>query len=237
MKKRPWTFTLFPIYSLVLICLIVIAFAGSSAISVFTETAPISQRKAVIIDAGHGYPDGGATSCTGILESDINLEISLRLEDLMHLLGIKTFMIRTTSESVFTEGDSIGAKKISDLKNRVSFVDRSKDPLLISIHQNYFSDGRYRGAQVFYGRGEGSRELATLLQNTFVSTVNPGSRRGVKKASGVYLMDNVDCTAVLIECGFLSNPEEESLLRTDSYQKKLCSVIAANVSYYLSQKN
>ena len=98
----------------------------------------------------------------------------------------------------------------------------------------YFTDSRYSGAQVFYAGTEGSAQLAKLLQERLVSTLNPGSNRKCKKSDGVYLMEHIDCTGVLIECGFLSNAEEEAKLSCSTYQKKLCCVIAATVSQYLS---
>ena len=196
---------------------------------------PVEHGNTVIIDAGHGGVDGGATSCTGKLESAFNLEIALRLNDLMQLLGMHTAMIRTTDISVYTQGETIAAKKVSDLKERVKIVNETENALLVSIHQNTFSDGRYGGAQVFYGtKGEG-QQLAEQLQNAFCATVNPGSNRRCKKAEGIYLMEHIDTTGVLIECGFLSNAEEEAKLRSADYQKKLCCVIASTVSNHLDR--
>ena len=189
----------------------------------------------IVIDPGHGGIDGGATSCTGVLESHLNLEISRRLNDLFHLLGYQTLMIRTTDCSIHTQGETIAAKKVSDLRQRVKLVNEQENALLISIHQNTFSDSRYSGTQVFYGpEGEG-QILAELLQNAFVSTINPGSNRKAKQADGVYLMQHIDCTGVLVECGFLSNPGEESMLRQKDYQQKICCVIAASVAEFLTK--
>ena len=222
-------------YALVLTLFLLSGLGGSRAITVLSENAPISVKRCVVIDPGHGGVDGGATSCTGKLESAFNLEISLRLNDLMHLLGIQTKMIRTADCSVYTEGNTIAAKKVSDLKQRVRMIEGSSDPLLISIHQNYYGDGRYSGAQVFYAPTEGSRELADCLQNAFIKTVNPTSHRNIKKADGIYLMQHISCPGVLIECGFLSNHQEEAKLRDGEYQKKLCAVIASQTAAYLSR--
>lgn len=207
---------------------------GSRAITVISENMPVERQHCIIIDAGHGGEDGGATSCTGKLESSFNLEISLRLNDLLHLLGYDTAMIRTSDVSIYTKGETIAQKKVSDLKERVRIVNEAEDPLLLSIHQNNFTDGKYSGAQVFYAETEGSEVLARNLQDAFVSTLNPGSNRKCKKIDGVYLMEHINCTGVLIECGFLSNAGEEARLRTAEYQKKLCCVIAATVSSFLS---
>ena len=216
------------------LAMILCAYWGSEAVTVLSENAAVTDRKLVIIDAGHGGEDGGATSCSGVLESQINLEIALRLEDLLHLLGIKTLMIRRTDISVYTNGSTIASKKVSDLKERVRIVNTSENALLLSIHQNYFSDSQYSGAQVFYAGTEGSQELAEALQSAFVTALNLGSKREVKKAQSVYLMQNINKTGVLIECGFLSNPEEEAALRSEGYQHKLICVISSVCSNYLT---
>lgn len=222
------------IYLLVLAFVPVFTLWGSRAVTVLSEQRPIDREVCVIIDAGHGGVDGGAISCSGVLESKINLEISLRLEDLLHLLGIRTQMIRTDDRSVYTEGNSIAAKKVSDLKERVRIVNDTENAVLISIHQNTFPDSRYSGAQVFYGKGQGSQELAKSMQSSFVSVLNPGSNRKCKKGSSIYLLENVKCTAILVECGFLSHPAEEARLRDQVYQQQICSVIATTLSTFLS---
>ncbi len=234
MKKCKQIRQLIFIYLIVLSCFMLIGIAGNRAVTVFTEQSPLPNRKTVIIDAGHGGVDGGTTSCTGVPESQLNLEIALRLDDLMHLLGIHTKTIRTTDISVYTEGGSIAAKKVSDLKERVRVVNQTADSLLVSIHQNYFSDSRYDGPQVFYNKAQGSDLLAKHLQNSLNTALNPDGRRTSKPAEGIYLMQHANCTSVLIECGFLSNTEEEAKLRTPDYQKKLCCCIAATISEYLA---
>jgi len=183
----------------------------------------------LVIDPGHGGVDGGATSCTGKLESAYNLQISLRLRDLFHLLGYRTRMIRTTDTSIYTTGETIAVQKMSDLKERVRIANERENNVLISVHQNYFADSKYSGAQVFYPDTTGSKELAEALQTALVTALNPGSNRKCKKSSGIYLMEHIQCTGVLIECGFLSNPSEEAKLSDAAYQQKLCCVIAATV--------
>lgn len=222
-------------YILVVGIFLTATYWGSEATSVIAQKIPMERKHTIIIDAGHGGVDGGATSCTGKLESAFNLEIALRLNDLMHLLGLHTKMVRTSDISVYTQGQSIAEKKVSDLKNRVKLVNETENALLLSIHQNTFSDGRYSGAQVFYApKGEGQL-LAEQLQNAFVQTLNPGSNRRCKRADGVYLMEHIEKTGILIECGFLSNAEEEAKLRSDTYQKSLCCVIAAAVCNFLDR--
>ncbi len=232
MKKFRY-FQLLPTYCLLLAAFLVISVIGSKTVNVISANAPIENRKTVVIDAGHGGVDGGAVSCTGVLESNLNLEIALRLNDLMHLLGINTLMIRTTDCSVYTNGETIAQKKVSDLKERVRVTNNVPNGLLVSIHQNLFTDSKYSGAQVFFAPTSGSKEMAESLQAELVKNLNPGSRRQAKKADSVYLMQHITCPGILVECGFISNPQEEYMLRSDGYQKKLCCVIAGAVSMHL----
>lgn len=207
----------------------VLADRGADSYAVFKENENAS---CVVIDAGHGGVDGGAVSCTGAYESQINLEIALRLNDLLQLLGYQTHMIRTEDVSVYTRGSTIAEKKVSDLKERVRIINSVNNPIVVSIHQNYYSDGRYSGAQVFHAtKGE---KLAELLQSLFISTVNSGSNRKSKQAKGVYLMERIECEGILVECGFLSNRAEEYNLRNGDYQKKICCIIASALSMYIN---
>lgn len=237
MGKQKEFFGYILIYLLVFTVLLGFAGGISRSVTVVGEALAEGERHTVVIDPGHGGEDGGATSCTGVLESGINLEIALRLDVLLRFLGWDTQMIRTTDRAVYTQGDTIAAKKVSDLKQRVKIVNEARNPLLVSIHQNQFSDSRYSGAQVFAAGDMKSRELAEKLQTAFVETVNKGSNRKSKVSSGVYLMEHIRCTGILVECGFLSNPEEEARLRDGAYQKKLCCVIAAAVSNDLSAES
>ncbi len=207
---------------------------GEKAISVLKEQIPVERAHTFIIDAGHGGEDGGATSCTGRLESEYNLDIALRLDDLMQLLGYRTVMIRKTDTAIYRKGETIAQKKVEDLKERVRISNESPGNILISIHQNFFSQGQYSGAQVFYADNEDSKQLADLLQQNLVSVLNPGSKRKTKPGKGIYLLEKRTGCGVLVECGFLSNPKEEALLRQAEYQKKLVCVIAASAASNLS---
>lgn len=224
------TLRTFSFYFLVIGLFLFGTFLGNRTVAVISENTPVHRNRCFVIDAGHGGEDGGAYSCTGRSESDYNLEIAIRLDDLMHLLGMDTLMIRKKDISVYTAGETISQKKISDLKERVRLVNRTENGILLSIHQNQFSDERYSGAQVFYGKQQDSQELAKTLQEKMIDNLNPGSHRQIKQGSGIYLLEKIQQPGVLIECGFLSNPQEEQLLRTPEYQKKLCCVIAASVS-------
>lgn len=216
--------------------LLAVIFLGSRAVQVISESAPIDRMGCIIIDPGHGGEDGGAISCTGKPESEFNLQIALRLNDLFHLMGYETKMIRTTDTAIYTTGESLSQKKISDLKERVRIVNETENSLLISIHQNTFPDSRYSGAQVFHNGIPESEQLAKALQSALVQELAPGSNRKAKQSKGVYLMERIRGVGVLVECGFLSNPEEEYKLGQADYQKKLCCVLAAETAKFLKEK-
>ena len=229
---KRWNYYLFCVSTMVLMLLC--AYWGSRVVTVISEELPFVRKHCIVIDPGHGGEDGGAVSCTGRMESEYNLAISRRLDDLLHLLGYRTRMTRTSDVSIYTTGSTLAQKKVSDLKERVRIVNETGNALLVSIHQNQFSDSRYSGAQVFYAKTAGSKYLGQKLQAELVAALNPGSNRKSKPVSGVYLLENIPCAGVLVECGFLSNPQEEAMLRNTDYQKKLCCVLAATLHQYLS---
>ena len=229
---KRWNYYLFCVSTMVLMLLC--AYWGSRVVTVISEELPFVRKHCIVIDPGHGGEDGGAVSCTGRMESEYNLAISRRLDDLLHLLGYRTRMTRTSDVSIYTTGSTLAQKKVSDLKERVRIVNETGNALLVSIHQNQFSDSRYSGAQVFYAKTAGSKDLGQKLQAELVAALNPGSNRKSKPVSGVYLLENIPCAGVLVECGFLSNPQEEAMLRNTDYQKKLCCVLAATLHQYLS---
>ena len=233
MRKREFTTYQLCISIMIPVILLFSVFYGNNVVTTMYESSPLPNRKTVIIDAGHGGEDGGAISCTGIYESRLNLEISVRLEAMLNLMGIRTVMIRREDISVHTQGTTIAQRKVSDLKHRVNIVNSQTDAILVSIHQNTFNDQRYQGAQVFYAGTSDSDRLAKQIQSDLVNNLNIGSNREAKKAAGIYLMDNIEITGVLVECGFLSNPEEETMLTDPVYQKKLCCVLATSLSRFL----
>ena len=189
------------------------------------DGAPVT----VVVDAGHGGEDGGATSPDGVEESRLNLEIALRVNNLLRFAGQRTLLTR--SEDITTSDpnlDTIRQRKVSDLKNRVAAIEKVEGGTLLSIHQNTYPGSRYHGAHVFYAPTEGSQALAEHFQNSIKAALQPDNERAVKRIPDtVYIMNHVTCPAVLIECGFLTNPEEEALLRDEDYQRKLSAVIAA----------
>lgn len=236
MKNFLHRFKLVSFYLCISLLLILIAKGASQTVTTVSENTPIQNRTCVIIDAGHGGIDTGATSYSGRYESHINLEIALRLEKMIQLLGYKTKMVRTQDISVHTQGTTIAQKKVSDLKNRVEFVNSEPNSIFISIHQNHFFDSKYYGPQVFYSNNNDSILLAKKMQSALVSSLCPYSKRKAKESEGVYLMEKIKTTGLLIECGFLSNPEEEAKLTDPSYQKKLCCVIASTCSSFIKEE-
>lgn len=186
------------------------------------------QESQLIIDAGHGGEDGGAVSVTGVPESGINLAVARKLDSLLGLYGVTPRLLRTEDVSLHDKSAvTLREKKVSDLHNRVEAVEGTENAVLISIHQNTYQSAAYHGAQVFYANGELSLPLAQLTQTLF-QRIDPGNQRTPAKIPDtVYLMNHISCPAILVECGFLSNPEEEALLRSECYQRKIAAVLAA----------
>jgi N-acetylmuramoyl-L-alanine amidase len=185
----------------------------------------------LVIDAGHGGEDGGAVSPGGVVESEINLDIALRLDALMALFGHKPVMTRVSETLVYPESAvTTRARKAADQKSRLTRIRATPNALLVSIHQNKYTTPKPFGAQVLYAPTPHSEEIAKDMQSLLVSALNPRNYRTAEKISdSIYIMNNVTCPAILIECGFLSNPAEEALLRSERYRLKVASVIAAGV--------
>ena len=221
----------------VALLLIAAALSGTFLIhrhSESNETVPTFARQgntnvALILDAGHGGEDGGAVSLTGIPESVINLAIVLKTEEIMGLYGICPVLLRREDISLHdSTAETLREKKRSDLENRLAGVEGEEGGVLISIHQNSYPEGQYHGFQAFYAPTNGSQELAEHIQQTVCTALQPENNRVSKQIpDAVYLMNHVTCPAVLLECGFLTNPEEEALLKTPDYQTKMAAAIAA----------
>ena len=197
--------------------------------SVITFSTARAGGVTVVIDAGHGGEDGGAVSPSGTVESNLNLAIACKLDDLLHLYGVPTVMLRREDCSLHDDSAStLREKKRSDLKNRVQRINETENGVLISIHQNIYSDSSQSGAQVFYAQEDSSLEWATQTQEALRMVLNPNNQRTAAKISdSIYLMKHVTRPAILIECGFLSNREEEQKLLSDGYQTKIAMAIAA----------
>ena len=201
------------------------------------QTAQVFVRmpeQVLIIDPGHGGEDGGAVSVSGQKESDINLAIALQLDQLMGFYGVQAVLTREDDRSIHDpSAETIREKKVSDLHNRVAMVNQVEGGTLISIHQNSYPSPQYHGTQVFYAEEIQSRPLAQGIQELVRKHLDPTNQRESHRIpNSVYLMNHVSCRAVLVECGFLSNPEEDVLLREESYQRKLAMVLGAGYLQY-----
>ncbi len=190
----------------------------------------------LIVDAGHGGEDGGAVSFSGVPESGINLAIARKLDSIMGFYGVDTLLLRTEDISLHdSDASTLREKKVSDLHNRVATINSVENATLVSIHQNTYESTRYHGAQVFYANEELSLDFAVLMQETLRLTLDPQNDRVAKKIpESIYLMNHITCRSVLVECGFLSNPEEDLLLQNDTYQTKIAVAIAGA---YLHDQN
>ena len=189
-----------------------------------THTVFSQQEKAptIIIDAGHGGMDGGAVGKSGVEEKQLNLEIAKRMRALFGFLGYETLMTRTDDGYAYEDGRTIREKKISDTKARVQFINDTKNAYLISIHLNHFSQSKYFGAQTFYTKDNMAKTVAEHMQEAFRLGLNKDNKRVSKEiGKNIYIMNNINCPGVLVECGFLSNPREEELLQTEDYQKRI----------------
>lgn len=220
-------------------CLLSVVLLGSLMVpgreaATASSTADVTTEPIVIIDPGHGGEDGGAVAADGTVESAINLEIGTRLEGLLYFMGYETDMTRDADISIYTDGaETLREKKVSDLHNRVDLVNGYEAAILLSIHQNSLpSSTATYGAQVFFNGGEGADTLAQSIQNHLNTVINRDRPKECKAIdSSVFLMNHINCTGVLVECGFLSNVTEASLLKTSEHQKKLTVAIAAGFSY------
>ena len=188
----------------------------------------------VVIDAGHGGEDGGAVSISGAIESHLNLSIAQRLDSILGLYGVNSMLLRNSDISLHSSGaQTIREKKVSDLHNRVNIIESLDDCIVISIHQNAFTDSKYHGAQVFYANGELSLPLAQITQDVLRKNLDPeNTRKPTAVPTSVYLMNHITCKAILVECGFLSNPEEDVLLQSPEYQTKLAASLAGAYIQY-----
>lgn len=224
--------------------LLVIAFAvlfitEQSSINAMSETVtPVLPT--VIIDAGHGGEDGGTQSSSGILEKDVNLQISRKLNLLLKALGYKTVMLRDEDKMLYTgELSSQREKKVSDIKNRMNVINTYPDALFLSIHQNYFTESKYNGTQVFYSPNNAeSRLVAQSVQDSVITLVQNKNTRKIKQSGKeIYLLYHANNPAVMVECGFLSNPGEALLLNDSEYQKKISLAIINGINRYYKGKN
>lgn len=197
-----------------------------------TSSKPLSAT--LVIDAGHGGADGGAVASNGTLESEINLDIALRLEALADFWGISTVMTRAASEIEYPESaETLSAKKKADQDARIDLIQNTPGAVLISIHQNYYPSTAPWGIQVFFGSVSGSSQLAELTQMNLTCQLAPENRRLASAIDeNIYLMRKITCPAILVECGFLSNETEREKLETENYRLELAAVMLASFQQY-----
>jgi N-acetylmuramoyl-L-alanine amidase len=190
--------------------------------------------KCILIDAGHGGIDGGASSTCGILEKDVNLKISKKLKEVLEQEGYKVLMTREEDVGLYIDNGTIRKKKNEDLRNRYNMKKESGCDMFISIHLNSFPEGKYSGAQVWYGNNSASKKLGHMIQVNLRQDINPQNNRVEKCAKNDYkiLRDNDEMPAVIIECGFLSNKEECEKLTEDEYQTRLVQSISKSIKTY-----
>lgn len=221
------------------ICISIFSFfiSNTNNQTISTSSTPIS-TSVVIIDAGHGYPDEGASSTDGTTEANINLSIALKLQELIEASGCSSILTRSDENGIYDSNkNSIKEKKVSDLKNRVNLINESKSNLLVSIHLNKFEDSKYSGWQTFYRKNDDlSKNLAVSIQNNLNLAIQKENKREALSISDKYIIDNTQIPATIIECGFLSNEEEASLLKTEEYQEKIAWGIYTGIMDYMNSE-
>lgn len=197
-------------------------------VKTMTVMAGVSQ-KVILLDSGHGGWDPGKVSATGTLEKDINLEITKYLQSYLEEGGATVLLSRA-------EDEALGQSKRDDMKERINIAQEGEAELIISIHQNAFPQEKVKGAQVFYYKtSQEGKGLAEAVQNRLIVELDNGNHRQAKANADYYILKTDDTTAIIVECGFLSNKEEEELLKNSEYEKKIAwAIYLGIVDYYNS---
>lgn len=223
---------------LILSLVVFVCGALKSAVFSNTETFLPSEGRTIIIDAGHGAPDGGAVGNSGVQEKDLNLSVALTLQKFLEAGGTEIVLTRSDDNGIYDVSGSIKSKKVSDIKNREKLMEEVDADAFISIHMNKFTEPQYSGPQVFYSTNDESGELlAKCVQRNLIAALNPVSEREVKEAyDSIYLLKNATIPAILIECGFLSNAQEEKKLLDENYQKQLAWAVYCGIIEYFNEK-
>ena len=223
-----------------LLCVLVLLalLLGDCAVQTASDSVAAS-FPLLILDAGHGGQDGGAVAADGTNEKDINLSLTLTLNELLRSLGFQTILTRKDDSLYETPGAAtMRERKVGDLRYRLQLTQDHPDSILISIHQNQFSDSRYYGAQVFYsGNHPRSKSLALCLQRSIVESLQPENTRQIKESGDeIFLLSQTRVPAVMVECGFLSNPEELEKLKDETYRKQLTAAIVNGLLDYFRNR-
>lgn len=191
-------------------------------------------KKTIVIDAGHGGEDSGAIGFDSVYEKDLNLEIAFKLGEYLTSSGYDVIFTRTEDKLLYTEEQNVkGMRKINDLKNRVAIADSYDNAILVSIHMNSYGAAQCSGLQVYYSaNNDDAHNLADAVQGEVVSRLQSTNKRKTKSGEGIYILENSKNPAILIECGFLTNPEECKKLSEKEYQKELCFAILCGIILY-----
>ena len=191
-----------------------------------------SPPKTVILDAGHGGEDGGASSKDGLLEKDLNLALALAMRDILTANGVKVVLTRETDTLLYDRNvDFQGRKKMLDMAARLKIAQDSSDAVFISLHMNTYPHPSCEGVQVWYSdNNDASLELAKTIHSTTQEFLQPENDRPVKRSgSSIYLLHHLECPAVLVECGFLSRPAEAALLGDEGYRQQLALTLCMGI--------
>lgn len=219
-----------------LLVIFAVVFSYASQDAIRTASLPI-KNMVVVIDAGHGGRDSGAIGFTGKEEDNINLKIGLKLRRLIEQAGGVALMIREDDTGLYDETKRTG-RKLEDLKNRQKIFSESEADIVLSIHLNSFPQNQYYGAQTFYKEGDAnSRKLAEYIQEELLTVIDRGNNRKIKPKNDIYIFKGNNITGALVECGFLSNPEEEQLLTQDHYQERLAWSIFSGIVKYFEEES
>ena len=204
--------------------------------TVLTSTLPVSNR-IIVLDAGHGKPDEGAEGNNGTTEEKANLSITLKLQKLLEESGATVILTRSDENGIYDQkSTTIREMKVSDIKNRVEIGNNSSADILVSIHLNKGDNSSYTGFQTFYKKDdEQGKRLAVDIQGSLKDTIKTENKREAHEISGIYLVDNVEIPTTIVECGFLSNPQEEEKLLTEDYQNQLVWGIYIGIMNYFNE--
>ncbi|MDO4199456.1 MAG: N-acetylmuramoyl-L-alanine amidase [Clostridia bacterium] len=195
--------------------------------------------KTIVLDAGHGGEDGGAVGAEGIIEKDINLSVALKLRDILKASGYKVIMTREKDIAIYDDSaKTLREKKRSDLHNRLDIIEENsgENVIFVSIHQNKFPDSKYHGTQIFYSKHDPkSIDLAQAVRKSVTEFLQPDNDREIKEANQkIYLLNNSKIPAIVVECGFLSNPEECAKLADKNYQSEMAFSVYCGLMDYFS---
>lgn len=226
---------LYIIFFIIYLILIIFAFYNIdnySAVNTEYNSLPV-----IVIDAGHGGEDGGAVA-NNVVEKNINLSISNKLRDIFISSGFNVKMTRSSDIMINDSGDTLRERKVSDMKNRLKLFNESENNIVISIHQNKFTQEEYKGSQVFYStNNKESEKLALSIKTSIKTLIQPDNEREIKPADrNIYLLYNSKTPSVIVECGFISNIEEAQLLKDSAYQNKIAFAIYSGFLDYYNKR-